>query len=194
MPSVFYLLAISILLSVLAKIKRIFAVLCKFYASNKTGPFISLEKFGSKIAICTKEKERSKPLYKIPLKWRIKSTIEKEHITNEICIYEAKLTKLDEIEELMREVAEFYLEQDGVIDVHYIKRTHRQKDFNAVKEGELPVRLTRNVGKVTYVLYWVLENEEAHARISKLGVEKFYKRWNRCLTTMPKIILGENVV
>ena len=62
---------------------------------------------------------------------------------NEECIYEAKLTKLDEIEELMREVAEFYLEQDGVIDVHYIKRTHRQKDFNAVKEGELPVRLTR---------------------------------------------------
>ena len=40
---------------------------------------------------------------------------------NEICIYEAKLTKLDEIEELMREVAEFYLNQDGVIDVHYIK-------------------------------------------------------------------------
>ena len=113
---------------------------------------------------------------------------------NEICIYEAKLTKLDEIEELMREVAEFYLAQDGVIDVHYIKRTHRQKDFNAAKEGELPVRLTRNVGKVTYVLYWVLENEEVHARVGKLGIEKFYKRWNRCLTTMPKIILGENIV
>ena len=53
---------------------------------------------------------------------------------NEICIYEAKLTKLDEIEELMREVAEFYRRQDGVIDVRYIKRTHRQKDFNAVMQ------------------------------------------------------------
>lgn len=31
---------------------------------------------------------------------------------NEICIDEAKLTKLDEIEELMKEVAEFYLKQD----------------------------------------------------------------------------------
>ena len=113
---------------------------------------------------------------------------------NEICIYEAKLTKLDEIEELMKEVAEFYLKQEGVIEVHYIKRTHRQKDFNAVKEGEVPVRLTRNVEKVTYVLYWVLENEQGHARVSKVGVEKFYKRWNRRLTTMPKIILGENIV
>jgi hypothetical protein len=27
---------------------------------------------------------------------------------NEICVYEAKLTKLDEIEELMNEVAELY--------------------------------------------------------------------------------------
>lgn len=113
---------------------------------------------------------------------------------NEICIYEAKLTKLNEIEELMKEVAEFYLKQDGVIDVRYIRRAHRQKDFNAVKKGELPIRLTKNVGKVIYVLFWVLENEEAHARVSKLGVEKFYKRWNRCLTTMPKIILGENIV
>ena len=113
---------------------------------------------------------------------------------NEICIYEAKVIKQEEIEELMKEVAAFYLEQDGVIDVHYIKRTHRQKDFNAVKAGEPPTRLTRNVGKVTYVLYWVLEDEETHARISKVALEKFYKRWNRCLITMPKIILGENIV
>ena len=54
---------------------------------------------------------------------------------NEICIYEAKLTKIDEIEELMKEVSEFYLEQDGVIDVHYIKRTHRQKDFVQLKRA-----------------------------------------------------------
>ena len=57
---------------------------------------------------------------------------------NEICIYEVKLTKLDEIEELMREVAEFYLEQDGVIDVHYIKRTHRQKILTRSKRGNCP--------------------------------------------------------
>ncbi|MDL2224206.1 hypothetical protein LJB92_02715 [Bacteroidales bacterium OttesenSCG-928-M06] len=113
---------------------------------------------------------------------------------NEICIYEAKIDKQEEIETLMREVADFYLTQEGVLDVKYIKRTHRQKDFNAVKEGELPVKLTRQIGKITYILYWVLESEEAHARVSKLGLEKFYKRWTRCLTTMPKILLGENIV
>lgn len=117
-----------------------------------------------------------------------------EDMFNEVCIYEAKINKQDEIETLMKEVAECYMSQEGVIDVRYIKRTHRQKDFNAVKEGENPVRLTRNVGKVTYVLYWVVDSEDTHARVSKIGIEKFYKRWTRCLTTMPKIILGENIV
>lgn len=113
---------------------------------------------------------------------------------NEICIYEAKIDKQEEIETLMKEVADFYKSQAGVVDVKYIKRTHRQEDFNAVKEGKPPIRLTRNVGKVTYILYWVLEDEETHARVSKLGLELFYKRWTRCLTTMPKILLGENIV
>jgi len=113
---------------------------------------------------------------------------------NEICIYEVKLNKQDEVEELMKEVAEFYMKQPGVIDVKYIKRTHRQKDFNAVKEGQVPVKLTRYVDKITYVLYWVLESKEVHAAIYPVALEKFYKRWTRCLITMPKIILGENIV
>jgi uncharacterized protein (DUF608 family) len=113
---------------------------------------------------------------------------------NEICIYAVKLNKQEEIEELMKEVASFYKSQKGVIDVTYIKRTHRQKDFNAVKEGIPPIALTRYVNKITYVLYWTLESKEVHAEVSKLGIEKFYKRWHRCLITMPKIILGENVV
>ena len=113
---------------------------------------------------------------------------------NEICIYEAKIEKQEEVEALMKEVAAFYLSQPGVIDVKYIKRTHRQEDFNAVKEGKAPLRLTRYVGKVTYMLYLALEDEEAHARLAVVSLERFYKRWNRCLTTMPKIYLGENIV
>jgi len=113
---------------------------------------------------------------------------------NEICIYEAKIEKQDEIEALMKEVAEFYLSQPGVVDVKYIKRTHRQKDFNAVKAGEPPIRLTRQIGKVTYMLYLVAENEQAHADLCKPALEMFYKHWTRCLLSMPKILLGENIV
>ena len=111
----------------------------------------------------------------------------------EICIYEAKPNKEEEIEALMKEVAEYYRAQEGVITVKYIKRTHRQKDFNAVKEGEPPIRLTRVTDKITYVLYFEAESPEAQAKLYKPALEKFYKRWTRCLTTMPKIILGESV-
>lgn len=111
----------------------------------------------------------------------------------EVCIYEAKPNKEEEIETLMKEVAEFYQAQPGVITVKYVKRTHRQKDFDAVKNGELPIRLTRVTDKITYVLYWELESAEVHASLCQPALEKFYKRWTRCLVTMPKIILGEPV-
>ena len=38
-----------------------------------------------------------------------------------------KLDKQEEVEVLMKDVAEFYKGQQGVLDVKYIKRTHRQK-------------------------------------------------------------------
>lgn len=113
---------------------------------------------------------------------------------NEICIYEVKTEKQQEFETLIKEVAQFYKSQPGVFDVRYIKRTHRQKDFQAVKNGEPPVRLTRDIGKITYILYWVLDNEQTHASVSKLGLEMYYRRFSRCLVTIPKIILGENIV
>ena len=112
---------------------------------------------------------------------------------HEICIYEVKLNKQEEVEQLMKEVQAFYKSQKGIIDVHYIKRNHRQKDFNAVKAGEPPIELTRYVGKVTYMLHMILEDKEAHASLYKIALEKFYKRWTRCLTTMPKILLGEDI-
>ena len=75
-----------------------------------------------------------------------------------------------------------------------MKRTHRQKDFKSVKDGKPAIRLTRKPKSVKYVLYWELENEIVHAEITKSGLEKFYKRFNRCLLTMPKIILGDRLI
>lgn len=109
----------------------------------------------------------------------------------EICIYEVKPKKSDEFEKLLYDVSIHHKSFSGVVDVKYIKRTHRQKDFNSVKNGEPAIRLTRKPNTITYVLYWELDNELTHAQATKSGLAKFYKRFNRCLSTMPKIILGE---
>ena len=112
----------------------------------------------------------------------------------EICIYEVKPEKADEFEELIKEVSEHHKSFKGTIAAKYMKRTHRQKDFNSVKNGEPAIRLTRKPKSVTYVLYWELTDAYAHSQATKSGLEKYYKRFNRCLTAMPKIILGENKI
>ena len=112
----------------------------------------------------------------------------------EICTYEVKPEKIDEFEILLKDISEHHKSFDGVIDVKYMKRTHRQKDFNSVKKGEPAIRLVRKPKSVKYVLFWELENELIHGKATKAGLEKFYKRFNRCLLTMPKIILGERLI
>ena len=67
----------------------------------------------------------------------------------EVCIYEVKPRKTDEFESLIEKVAKHHRDFPGVFDVKYIKRTHRQADFNAVRNGEPARRLVRAVMDLT---------------------------------------------
>lgn len=111
----------------------------------------------------------------------------------EICIYEVKPNKTEEFETLVERVAKHHREFPGVKDVRYMKRTHRQGDFAAVKKGEPPIKLTRAPKSVTYVLYWELDSETVHGKATKSGLERFFKEFTKCLVTPPKIILGERI-
>ena len=112
----------------------------------------------------------------------------------EVCLYEVKPTKVDEFIELIIEVAEHHKSFKGVIDVKYMHRTHRQEDFNSVKIGKPAIRLSRKPQKEIFTLFWECSDEMVHAQATKAGLDKFYKRFQRCLTTMPKIILGEKII
>lgn len=111
----------------------------------------------------------------------------------EVCIYEVKPNKTDEFEFLIEEVVKHHKNFPGVIDVKYMKRTHRPADFESVKEGKPAIKLTRQTLPVTYVLYWELDNEITHAKATKSGLKNFFKEFTRCLLKPPKIILGERI-
>ena len=111
----------------------------------------------------------------------------------EVCIYEVKPDKTVEFEALVEMVAEHHRQFSGVVDVRYIKRTHRQQDFKGAKEGEPPIKLTRIPKQVTYVLYWELDGPETHGLATKSGLRRFFKEFNRYLMKPPKIILGERI-
>lgn len=111
----------------------------------------------------------------------------------EVCIYEVKPDKTGQFEELIERVCRHHREFPGVVAVRYMKRTHRQGDFSAVRQGEPAIRLSRAPKSVTYVLYWELEDEFAHGKATQSGLELFYKEFTRCLVGMPKILLGERI-
>lgn len=111
----------------------------------------------------------------------------------EVCLYEVKPDKTKEFESLLNRVVTYHREFPGVVEVKYVKRTHRATDFSGAKKGDPAIRLTRTLRSVTYILYWELNNEITHARATKSGLERFFKEFARCLIAPPKIILGERL-
>ncbi len=111
----------------------------------------------------------------------------------EICIYEVKPDKTKEFEELIKKVLKHHTNYPGVVDVRYMKRTHRSTSFAGAKKGEAAIKLTRKPQVVTYVLYWELDNEIVHGKATKSGLTHFLKDFSKCLLKPPKMILGERI-
>ncbi len=111
----------------------------------------------------------------------------------EVCIYEVKPEKTEEFEQLVDRVAKHHKNFRGVIDVKYIKRTHRPVDFGGATKGKPAIKLTKKPQSITYILYWELKDEKVHAKATKAGLERFFKEFRRCLIKPPKIILGERI-
>lgn len=120
-------------------------------------------------------------------------TLNRQQNFVEVCIYEVKPDKTEEFEDLIKKVIKHHGEYPGVIDVKYMKRTHRPCSFGDAKKGKPAIKLTRKPKSYTYVLYWELDNEIAHGKATKSGLENFFKEFNRCLVTVPKMILGKRI-
>lgn len=54
----------------------------------------------------------------------------------EVCLYEVKPDKTGEFEKLIKKVVKHHSEFPGVVDVRYMKRTHRPVDFGGAKRAE----------------------------------------------------------
>ena len=111
----------------------------------------------------------------------------------EVCIYEVKPDKTEQFERLIERVAKHHRNFPGVSEVRYMKRTHRQGAFGAVKKGEPPIRLTRAPPSLTYIIYWEMDSAETHGQATRSGLQHFFKEFRSCLLTTPKIMLGERV-
>lgn len=111
----------------------------------------------------------------------------------EVCLYEVKPDRTEEFEALIRKVIKHHSEFPEVVDVRYMKRTHRPVDFGGAKRVKPAIKLTKKQDSVTYILYWELKDAIVHAKATKSGLEHFFSEFRRCLIKPPKIILGERI-
>lgn len=108
----------------------------------------------------------------------------------EICIYQVKPEKAEEFETLMLEAKSCLEQQEGLLLLRLIKRGYRI-DMEQIKEGLPPLKLTRVVKSVKYVLYWEFDTKESYGAAQKNLYHSYWKPIEKCLIVPHDKYLGE---
>lgn len=108
----------------------------------------------------------------------------------EICIYQVKPQKTEEFETLMLEAKAFLEKQEGLLTIRLIKRGYRI-DMEQIKEGLPPLKITRIVKSVKYMLYWEFDTKENYGLAQKNLYDSYWKSIERCLIVPHDKYLGE---
>ena len=98
--------------------------------------------------------------------------------------------KTEEFEALMLEAKSFLEEQEGMLFLRLIKRGYHI-DMEQIKEGLAPLKLTRIVKSVKYMLYWEFDTKENYGAAQKNLYNSYWKPIEKCLIVPHDKYLGE---
>ena len=110
----------------------------------------------------------------------------------EICIYQVKPQKTEEFEALMLDAKSFLEKQEGLLLLRLSKREYHI-DMEQIKEGLAPLKLTRVVKSVKYMLYWEFDTKESYGAAQKNLYDSYWKSIERCLVVPHDKYLGERL-
>lgn len=110
----------------------------------------------------------------------------------EICIYQVKPQKAEEFEALMLEAKNFLEQQEGLLLLRLSKREYHI-DMEQIKEGLPPLKLTRIVKSVKYMLYWEFDTKESYGAAQKNLYDTYWKSIEKCLVVPHDKYLGERL-
>ena len=108
----------------------------------------------------------------------------------EICIYQVKPQKTEEFEALMLTAKSFLEEQEGLLALRLVRRGYHI-DLAQIKEGLPPLKLTRIVKSVKYMLYWEFDTKENYGLAQKNLYDSYWKAIEKCLVVPHDKYLGE---
>ncbi len=109
-----------------------------------------------------------------------------------ICIYQVRPQKAEEFEKLMSEAKSFLEKQEGLLLLRFMKRGYHI-DMAQIKEGLPPLKLTRIVKSVKYMLYWEFDTKENYGAAQKNLYESYWKSIEKCLVVPHDKYLGEGM-
>lgn len=110
----------------------------------------------------------------------------------EICIYQVKPKKAEEFEALMLEAKSFLEKQEGALLLRFVKRGYHI-DMEQIKQGLAPLKITRIVKSVKYMLYWEFDSKESYGAAQKNLYNSYWKSIEKCLIVPHDKYLGERV-
>ena len=110
----------------------------------------------------------------------------------EICIYQVRPQKAEEFEALMLEAKSLLEKQEGLLLLRLVKRGYHI-DMEQIKEGLPPLKITRIVKSVKYMLYWEFDTKESYGAAQKNLYNSYWKAIEKCLIVPHDKYLGEAV-
>lgn len=110
----------------------------------------------------------------------------------EVAIYQVKPAKVQEFESLLNEVVAAQREQTGLLDLKYVKREYNI-DYEQIREGLPPHKLTKIVKCVKYILIWEFDTKENYGKAIHSLYQKYEKEMNRCLISPHDKLLGGRI-
>lgn len=84
-----------------------------------------------------------------------------EKTFSEIKLHQVKPDRLDDFERLLPRLLEEQKQQDGCLDIKYIKRFYT---IDGVPAGDPPRELTKIVKSVKYFSYWSFDTKENYGK------------------------------
>ena len=94
----------------------------------------------------------------------------------ELCIYQVKPQKIAEFEALMLEAKDFLEKQEGLLLLRLVKRGYHI-DMEQIKEGLPPLRITRIVKSMKYMLYWEFDTKENYGAAQKKSLRQLLEAY-----------------
>ena len=110
----------------------------------------------------------------------------------EICIYQVKPQKEEDFEALMLEAKSFLEKQEGLLLLRFSKRGYRIY-MEQIKERLPPLKITRIVKSVKYMLYWEFDTKEHYGTAQKNLYDSYWKLIEKCLLVPHDKYLGEEI-